>query len=725
VVVLAAAALGAPATAAPAAGSILQEGGPTAVSEEFVVALNDSVIARTGVDMSARYLAERYGGVVGHMYRYALQGFSVQLSNEAARRLAADPAVRYVQQNHRVHISGTQDPTPSWGLARIAQRKLPLKTSYAYPTVASPVRAYVIDTGIRFTHREFAGRALSGRDTVDNDNDATDCNGHGTHVAGTLGGVTYGVAKGVTLIGVRVLDCSGSGSYAGVIAGIDWVTGDHDPGELAVANMSLGTMFDKATNDAVTASISDGVTYAVAAGNGSGWNACYVSPGSTQDAITVGATQHDDVRAPYSNVGPCLDVFAPGTGITSAWSTGDSAALTASGTSMASPHVAGAAALILAANPSFTPQQVRNRLISEATAGVVKEPGMDTPNRMLHINAGVARPAGFMLVPSPSVGVAEPDGVVVTTVSTSSVGGAQTVRLYATDLPVGVTASFNPSSVAAGGSSTLTLNTSASTPPGTYPVTVVGMSASAVQLADYTLIVNGAPFCSGTNQTDVAIPSLATAESAITIAGCASGVASASTVEVRIVHTHQGDLVVNLLAPDGTAYLLHEAAGGEANHIERAYTVNVAGERLNGVWTLRVEDTLPSDTGYINGWTLNLGTATTTACSAANGTDVAIGDMATAVSNIKISGCLGRASVSSRVEVRILHSYRSDLVVSLLAPDGAVYTLHNRTGVAAANIFRISTVDLSTSTSNGVWKLLVEDAASRDTGRIDAWSLVL
>ncbi|HEX6967465.1 MAG TPA: S8 family peptidase, partial [Micromonosporaceae bacterium] len=373
------------ASAAPAEGQIRLAGGATAVADSYIVVFKDSAVSTAAVSDRADELARQYKGTVGHVYKHALRGFEIRLPEQAAKRLAANPAVEYVEQNHTVQLLGTQSPTPSWGLDRVDQRNLPLNNSYTYPTTASGVRAYIVDTGILTTHQDFGGRAVHGRDTVNNDNDATDCNGHGTHVAGTVGGSSYGIAKGVTLVAVRVLDCSGSGTNAGVIAGIDWVTADHDPGELAVANMSLGGSYSSTLNDAVANSVADGVTYAVAAGN-SNANACNYSPARTAAAITVGATTSSDARASYSNYGTCLDIFAPGSSITSAWMTNDTATNTISGTSMASPHVAGGAALVLSANPGFTAQQVRDRLVADATPNKVTNPGTGTPNVLLFVN---------------------------------------------------------------------------------------------------------------------------------------------------------------------------------------------------------------------------------------------------------------------------------------------------------------------------------------------------
>jgi subtilisin family serine protease len=387
--VIAAPALAAPAaaTAAPLddTAAILAADSPDAIDGEYIVVLDRSEVGTQQVSGKARGLVKKYGGEVKESYRNALRGFSAKLTPGQAKKLAADPAVAYVEQNQTVQLAGTQAPTPSWGLDRIDQRGLPLNNSYTYPTTGAGVTAYIIDTGIRITHQDFGGRAVHGRDTVDNDNDSTDCNGHGTHVAGTVGGTAYGVAKDVRLVGVRVLDCAGSGTYAGVIAGIDWVTADHAAGVPAVANMSLGGGFSQAVNDAVTRSIADGVSYALAAGNDTGANACNTSPASTPQGITVGATQSNDARASYSNIGSCLDIFAPGSSITSAWHTSNSATNTISGTSMATPHVAGAAALVLEANPGWTPQQVRDKLVADATTGAVTNRGSGSPAALLYV----------------------------------------------------------------------------------------------------------------------------------------------------------------------------------------------------------------------------------------------------------------------------------------------------------------------------------------------------
>ena len=603
-----------PAAAAEPTGTILSVGGDTAVADSYIVVFKDSAVSRASVGGDAATLARKHGGSVVRTYGTALRGFELKGSAKAAARIAASPDVAYVEQNHTVHAVETQTNPPSWGLDRIDQRNLPLDQSYTFPNRANSVRAYIIDTGIRTTHNEFGGRATSGYDAVDG-GAADDCNGHGTHVAGTVGGSSYGVAKSVQLVAVRVLNCQGSGTNAQVVGGIDWVA---DNAVLpAVANMSLGGGANAAIDTAVNNAIGAGVTFAIAAGNGdilgNRQNACNYSPARVPAAITVGATQSNDAAASFSNFGTCVDILAPGVSITSSWSTSDSATNTISGTSMATPHVAGAAALVLQANPTWTNQQVRDYLVNNATPNVVTNPGTGTPNRLLYVVNGTTPPPtnDFSVSVSPTSGSVTAGNAATTTVSTATTAGsAQSVTLSASGVPAGATASFSPATVTSGGSSTLTISTSASTTSGTYPVTVTGTGTAGARTATYTLTVTGGPggSCSGTNGTDVPIPDAGSAvTSNIVIAGCGRAPSTSSTVAVNIVHTYRGDLVVDLVAPDGTAYRLkNNSASDSADNVNTTYTGNLSGETANGTWGLRVRDVYSLDTGYINTWTLTL-----------------------------------------------------------------------------------------------------------------------
>jgi subtilisin family serine protease len=319
-----------------------------------------------------------------YVYTTAVNGFAAQLNAGQLNALRNNPAVEYVEENGVVQASVTQTGA-TWGIDRIDQRDRPLSTTFTYLNTGVGVRAYIVDTGIRLTHTQLAGRAVTGYDAVTAGGTASDCNGHGTHVAGTVGGTTHGVAKGVSLVAVRVLNCQGSGTNAGVIAGVDWVA--NNAVQPAVANMSLGGGANTTLDNAVKNAVARGITFVVAAGNGNFFgiaqNACNYSPARVPEAITVGATTSTDAKASYSNYGSCLDIFAPGSSITSSWYTNDTATNTISGTSMASPHVAGVAALYLQSNPTATPAQVVSALTTNASVGKVTSPGSGSPNRLL------------------------------------------------------------------------------------------------------------------------------------------------------------------------------------------------------------------------------------------------------------------------------------------------------------------------------------------------------
>jgi subtilisin family serine protease len=338
--------------------------------QRYIVVLKDHVAEPGAV---AGEHARRHRAEVRHVYGSALKGYAAAIPGSELGALRSDPRVAYVEPDGPVSMVAIQlDAT--WGLDRIDQRTLPLSTTFATTNTGAGVTAYVIDTGILTSHNEFGGRASSGYDAVDGGS-AEDCNGHGTHVAGTVGGSTYGVAKDVALVAVRVLDCDGYGTWSGVIAGIDWVTADAAAHTPAVANMSLGGGASTSVDTAVRNSIKAGISYAIAAGNGNRAgvheDACKSSPARVAEAMTISATDRNDRKASWANYGRCVDWFAPGVGITSAWHTGDIATNTISGTSMATPHAAGVAALHLQTNRAATPQQVRDALYADATKDAV------------------------------------------------------------------------------------------------------------------------------------------------------------------------------------------------------------------------------------------------------------------------------------------------------------------------------------------------------------------
>jgi len=357
--------------------------GEAAIPGHYIVVLDVDAGGKSGDLFAAATmtsdLTNAYGGVATNIYAYALNGFSAEMSEEQALKLSADPRIKFVEEDSVMEATVTQT-NPPWGLDRIGQRDLPLNQAYSYTTTGAGVNVYIIDTGIRRTHTQFGGRAFVGFDAIGDGQNTNDCNGHGTHVSGTVGGSTFGVAKGVRLFAVRVLNCSGSGTNSGVIAGVNWVTANHiSP---SVANMSLGGGASSALDTAVNNSINSGVTYAIAAGNAN-TNAANSSPARVAAAITVGSSTISDARSSFSNFGSVVDIFAPGSSILSAWRTSDTATATLSGTSMATPHVAGVAARFLQSNPGSSPATVRNEIVNQATLNHLSGIPTGTANRLL------------------------------------------------------------------------------------------------------------------------------------------------------------------------------------------------------------------------------------------------------------------------------------------------------------------------------------------------------
>ncbi|MER6187790.1 S8 family peptidase [Streptomyces sp. NPDC001652] len=370
-----------PAHAAPE-GKILGAGTPGSVGGSYLVTLKGGTKAPSS---AGRSVAEMYGAKISHTYGTVLNGYAVEADERQATLLAADSRVASVTQDTRVALEHSRQNPPSWGLDRVDQKSLPLDKSYTWPESAGAgATVYVIDTGIRISHKDFAGRARYGWDFVGGDRTASDGNGHGTHVAGTIAGTKYGVAKRAEVVAVRVLDNAGSGTTAQVIAGIDWVT--KHARKPAVANVSLGGYRNAQLDAAVRNSIKSGVTYTVAAGNDA-LPASLYSPANVRQAITVGASDRKDARADFSNFGAALDLFAPGVAITSASHKADTAKATFSGTSMASPHAAGTAALYLADHPQATPAQVSKALVAQAVSGKISGRGLASPNKLLQVPA--------------------------------------------------------------------------------------------------------------------------------------------------------------------------------------------------------------------------------------------------------------------------------------------------------------------------------------------------
>ncbi|MGL6290785.1 MAG: S8 family serine peptidase [Silanimonas sp.] len=688
------------------------------VEGQYIVVLKENVAAlatERGRGMAvadmARQMAGQHGAQVRRSFTHALRGFVVRADDRALARLLADDRIAYVEEDGYVSIDATQSPA-TWGIDRVDQRDLPLGNSYTYNTSASGVHAYIIDTGVLLSHVEFSGRIGNGFDAVTSGGNANDCNGHGTHVAGTVGGTTYGVAKGVTIHPVRVLGCNGSGTNSGVIAGMDWVAANHV--KPAVANMSLGGGASTATDDAVARMTSAGVIVAVAAGNDNA-NACNYSPARAPSAITVGSTTTTDARSSFSNFGTCLDIFAPGSSITSAWYTGSTATNTISGTSMASPHVAGVAALYLADNPTATPSAVTAALNDAATPNKVTSPGTGSPNRLLYSFFGAPPPVDTI---APSV----PAGLGATASGSSQINLSWSAS---TDTGGSGLAGYRIERCAGAGCSNFAeIATTSST---TYSNTgLAGDTSYSYRIRAY----DGAGNSSGYSNTASAATGAATnvLQNGVPVSGLGASTgnglaytmnvpAGASNLSFAMSGgTGDADLYVRFgSAPTTSTYDCRPYRAGNAEtctfatpqagtyHVlVRAYST-FSGVSLTGSFTA----------GGGGG-----GTQTYT-----NASDFTIGDNSTINSTIAVSGRTGNAPGGSQVKVDIKHTYTGDLKVDLVAPDGTVYVLHNRTGGSADNINTTYTVNLSSEALNGTWTLRVNDNANQDTGFLDSWSL--
>ena len=474
------------------------------IADRYIIVFDRGVQDAPGL---ARALTTAHGGTLHFTYKNAIKGFAARLPAPAAAAIARHPSVTLVEPDQEMFAIGTTQANATWGLDRVDQRDLPLSTTYTYNATGSGVTVYIIDTGIRTTHQEFGGRATIGFDALGGN--GQDCHGHGTHVAGTVGGSTYGVAKNVTLIAVRVLDCNGSGTTAGVIAGVDWVTGHHSAGTPAAANMSLGGGASTSLDNAVTNSIADGVSYAVAAGNGDfigrPQNACNYSPARVGAAMTIGATDKADQEASWSNYGSCVDMLAPGVGITSAYAGSDTQTSTISGTSMATPYVAGAMALYLQANPGATPGAVEIALETNATPGKIG--GMTstaTPNLLLYtLNFGDGGGGGGDTNNPPTASFTNDCQALTCSFTDASTDGDGTIATRSWSFGDGGTSTeTNPShSYAVSGTYTVTLTvtdddgaqsttsndvTVSSGEPASITLSVAGYKIKGVQQADLT-----------------------------------------------------------------------------------------------------------------------------------------------------------------------------------------------------------------------------------------------
>lgn len=592
-----------------------------AIADQYIVILNSqpgSGLSTQSIDdrramvaTMALDIAGNVNGQVTRQYSNAFNGFVVRMDASEINRLRQDPRVQLVEQDQIMNVSTTQNGA-TWGIDRIDQQNLPLSGSYTYTDNGAGVNAYILDTGITIAHNDFGGRAVNGWDFIDNDSVANDCHSHGTHVAGTVGSNTYGVAKGVTLTGVRVLDCQGSGSNSVVIAGVDWVTANASLP--AVANMSLGGGSSTALDNAVNGAINAGITFVVAAGNDNA-DACNGSPNRVPAAITVASSTSSDARSSFSNWGSCIDIFGPGSSITSTLNS-TSGSSVKSGTSMASPHVAGVAAIYLQSNPSATPSQVDSALTAQATPGVISDP-RGSVNLLLNMNFDGTPPPP----PPPPGGGTLTNGVAVTGISGAS--GSQTN--YTLAVPAGATnLSFDMSGgtgdadmyVRFGSAPTTSTydcrpflngnNESCPVSPaqtGTYHVMLVGFSAySGVSLTGSYTAGGGGGGDTFTNNTNVNINNNSTAVSTTNVTR--TGDSGSITIDVDIKHTYVGDLTIKIFTPTGASATLRQNTGGSANDIFESYNVNAAGFESSGNWRLEVNDNANGDTGFIDSWSI-------------------------------------------------------------------------------------------------------------------------
>jgi subtilisin family serine protease len=565
----------------------------TPIKGQYIVVLKDNAASLASernslsrVSSVARTMASQHRAKLVRSYNSVLRGFVVRADDKSLARLLADPRVAYVEEDGIVSISATQT-NATWGLDRVDQRDLPLNQTYNYDTTASGVHAYVIDTGLLGTHSQFTNRVGNGYNAINDGRGTSDCNGHGTHVAGTVGGSTYGVAKGVTIHPVRVLGCDGSGSFSGIVAGMDWVAENHV--KPAVANMSLGGGANQSTDDAVNRLHNAGVTVVVAAGNNNA-SACNYSPARAANAITVGSTTNTDARSSFSNYGTCLDIYGPGSNILSAWYTNTTATNTISGTSMASPHVAGVAAIYLANNPNATPTQVRNAIVNNATSNKVTDAGSGSPNKLVYSLFG-APPVGDYSI-SGSITNSAGTGISGVTVSNGTVS-ATTNSSGAYTLTGLANATY-----------TLTPSLSGYTfSPASRSVTVNSANVTGVNFTG-TADNNGGGQ-TYTNANNVTIYDNYSVTSSIVVSGRTGNGSATTPVAVDIKHTYRGDLKVDLIAPDGSVYVLKNYNSNDsADNVIQTFTVNLSSEALNGTWRLRVSDNWVNDTGYIDSWSL-------------------------------------------------------------------------------------------------------------------------
>ncbi len=707
-------------------GNFIQAENP--VAGEYIVVLNDEGMrAQQSVSAAADDLVRSAGADarVTNSYERTITGFVAEMSEAEAVALSDEPGVKYVEENGYHEIQGVQEGA-TWGLDRTDQRTLPLDDVYEYAAEGTGVDAYIIDTGILTSHNDFEGRAHEGFSAFDDEHGSEDCQGHGTHVAGTVGGAEWGIAKNVDLHAVRVLDCQGGGTTDGVIEGVEWVTENADGP--SVANMSLGGGASEALDEAVQESIDAGITYTVASGN-SNTDACGSSPARVADALTVNSSTDSDSRSNFSNFGECTDIFAPGSDIVSADIASDDASRAASGTSMAAPHVAGVAALYLEGNPNAAPADVNEAILSNATEGEISNAGEGTPNLLLY--------SGFV---DGGGEPGDPDVEITAPASGSTVSGTVDV---AADAQAGDAAlaevlfELPDGSIVEDGSEPYEASfDSTSVPDGSHEITAVARDQDGAESeASVTVEVANDGDGGGGGDGDWGAsdqPNLPTQDggevcTSVTVSD--SGDASDVHVDLEGVHDWRADLRATL-SHGGTTQEVFSTGSFPFGHGEFSLT----GEQVEGFsgdaegeWTLCIEDTTSfNDEGVLESWAVygEGDGGGSGPWSASDEPDLATEDGGEVCTSVNVSGS-GDAS-TARVSLEGRHDWRADLRATLSHGGNTEEVFSTGTFDVGAGSFSLTNESVSgfSGDAQGEWTLCIEDTTVfNDTGVLESWSV--